>query len=111
MMDRRRDPRYDRELEFGIKGLGGELLRARSVNISTRGLSCVVSHEIPAMSKLKVAMELPFESGQKGRLECEGVVVRSERQEDGDFNIAIYFLSVDRECAALITEYLEESSK
>ncbi|TLN19310.1 PilZ domain-containing protein [bacterium] len=106
MHERRRDERHDRKLEFKV-GKGGEFLKATSVNISTRGISCVVSGEVPAMNKLRVSIGLPS-GGEARLLECDGVVVRSEPCEGG-YSIAIYFLNIDRDGAALIKEYLEST--
>ena len=107
MNERRRDPRFLRE-DVSLTLTDG--VKARSVNISSRGLYCVVDTPIPEFSKLRVCIELPFCDGDRYRIECEGVVVRSDpKREAGKilYNMAIYFLNLDSERAAVIEDFLD----
>lgn len=106
MTERRRDRRFDRnDLKLELT----EGVTAKSVNISSRGLYCVVDQPIPEFSKLCVRLLLPFNDGDRYKIECEGVVVRSEPTREAGitgYNLAIYFLNLDSEKAALIDDFL-----
>lgn len=106
MDDRRRDSRYERRLRFHVQSGDADRIAAETINISSRGLYCVVPKPVPAMTKLKVALDLPVGDGQTKRMECEGVVVRSEKTDDGACRVAIYFLNLDREAAAMLERFL-----
>lgn len=106
MNERRRDRRYSSE-GVVLNLTGG--IKADTVNISSRGLYCVTDQTIPEFSKLRVAMELPLSDGDKYKIECEGVVVRAEPHKAGakkSYSLAIYFLNLDSERAAVIEDFL-----
>jgi hypothetical protein len=107
--DRRRDPRYEKSFSLEVASDSAEGLKAQSINISTRGLYCKVPRYLQPFSKLRVALDLPFVSRQSERIDCEGVVVRVDKEEGaGDYRLAIYFLDLDRRSAELIGEFLAE---
>lgn len=106
MNERRRDRRFTRN-DLSLTLTDG--VKAQSVNISTRGLYCMTDRPLPEFSKLKVCLELPFSDGDRYRIECEGVVVRSEPQSRAPntaYSVAIYFLNLDSERAAVIEDFL-----
>ena len=104
MDDRRRDQRFERD--FDIELTDG--LRARSVNISSRGIYCVVDEPLPLFSKLHVTVDLPVEEGELLKIECDGVVVRAEPEEE-QFNVAIYFLDLDPATAERVERFLPDA--
>lgn len=108
--ERRRDPRYAKTFSVEVAGDSAEGLKAESINISTRGLYCKVPRYVQPFSKLRVALDLPFVARTGERVECEGVVVRVDRDEvsSSDYRLAIYFLDLDRRSADLIGEFLSE---
>lgn len=106
MTERRRDKRVPRNDVFLTLTDG---IKAQSVNISTRGLYCVTDRPLPEFSKLKVCLEIPLPQGQPPcKIDCDGVVVRSELQAatNSAYNVAIYFLNLDSERAAVIEDFL-----
>lgn len=110
--DRRRDPRYRRSVPVRM-GHDGEGVRAESINISTRGLYCKVPRYVQPFSKLKVSLDLPFATREPVTLECDGVVVRVEPDAEtpgvAEYRLAIYFLDLDADGAAVIEEFLAET--
>jgi hypothetical protein len=108
--ERRRDQRYEKSFSLEVAGDSTEGLKAESINISTRGLYCKVPRYLQPFSKLRVALDLPFASRKTERIDCEGVVVRIDRDEGGaeEYRLAIYFLDLDRRSAELIGEFLAE---
>jgi len=108
MKERRKHERFDRRLSFQVQDTVGERIGAESINLSSRGLYCVVTRPVAAMSKVRVALDLPF-SGASERMECEGVVVRSESTDDGAYRIAVYFLHLDADNLRRLERYLSQS--
>lgn len=110
--DRRRDPRYDRNLSVRVHGGAADGLRAESINISSRGLYCKVARFVHPFSKLNVALDLPFVTQGVEKIECEGVVVRVEPEAEvaglHEYRLAIYFLNLERPAAAAIQAFLAE---
>ena len=111
--DRRRDHRYDRNVPLRVGEGGPDGLRAESINISTRGIYCKVPQYVHPFSKLRVALDLPFVSRKGATVECDGVVVRVEPENEtagvDEYRLAIYFLNLDREAADLVECFLAES--
>ena len=110
--ERRRDPRYDRNLRVHVGGSSADGLRAESINISSRGLYCKVPRYVHPFSKLNVALDLPFVSSGVAKVECEGVVVRVEPEAEmpglNEYRLAIYFLNLERHAADAIHAFLAE---
>lgn len=107
--ERRREPRYEKELLLELT----DGIVAKTVNISSRGLYCTVKKPIPAFSKIHVSFELPCADGDH-RFECEGVVVRVDQDPDnkGEFyNVAIYFLNLDKDKAMAVEQYLSADAE
>ena len=104
--ERRRDPRFEKTLSFQIQNGGAGRLAAESINISSRGLYCRAPEPVPVMSKLNISLNLPFPGGKSELLECEGVVVRAEKDADGSSRIAIYFLNFNAAKADILNRYL-----
>ncbi len=107
--ERRRDPRYARSLPIVVHDRA-DGVRAESINVSSRGLYCRVERYVEPFSKLKVVFELPFPGAEPSAVECDGVVVRVEPEQETpgvrDYCVAIYFLNLGQEEAALIEEFL-----
>lgn len=111
--ERRREPRYDRNLPLRVGHDSTDGLRAESINISTRGLYCKSPRYVAPFAKLRVAVELPFVGGDTATVECEGVVVRVEPEVETvgvkDYRLAVYFLNLEDSCAELIARFVEET--
>lgn len=111
--ERRREPRYDRNLPLRVGHDSCDGLRAESINISTRGLYCKSPRYVAPFAKLKVAVELPFAGSGTATVECEGVVVRVEPEVETvgvkEYRLAVYFLNLEQACAELIARFVEES--
>lgn len=110
MTERRRDERHPRTLRFQVNSGQRDALEAESVNLSTRGLYCLVERYVAPFSKLRVGLDLHGADGGSHRLDCEGVVVRvepeAEKPDVKEYRVAIYFLNLPREDAELVARYL-----
>jgi hypothetical protein len=110
MDERRKDPRFERLLELKVGSPGKEGLKAKSGNISSKGLYCSVAEYIEPFSKLTISLELEKSDGTPHQLACDGVVVRTDPEAPlasvDEYNIAIYFTDLSPEIAGAIDEYL-----
>ncbi|MBN1587762.1 MAG: PilZ domain-containing protein [Candidatus Omnitrophica bacterium] len=107
--ERRRYPRIESQLELKLVNGGADIF-ATSVNISRSGVLCVVNQELTLMTKYRIAIELPFGSGDKASrkwIKCEGVVVRVQTAEPGSWHIAIFFSDMKESDSKLLREYVD----
>lgn len=92
--ERRKFPRIDKNLPLKIGANGYDFI-TYTRNLSCVGAYCHVAKYIPPFTKISVRLSLPFMiNGIKKKeheVECEGVVVRTEDEKDGGFNIAVFF--------------------
>lgn len=111
--ERRSHPRVSVSLDLNIKS-GEELLAASTINLSAKGLSCMLSHHVPLFTKLGIFLMLPDpcdESHERiGAINCDGVVVRVEKvvkQGEELFSTAVFFTQIDGESISRIQRYLQ----
>ena len=109
ILERRKSIRIHETLPIRIGHEGFEL-EAHSVNISAHGAMCAVERDIPLMTRLKVAFQLPpygKGSSKKKQLKITGVVVRKEAmRQPGRFYIAVYFSDIKPADQALLNEFI-----
>ncbi len=111
IVERRKAPRISKSLPLKIKHQDFDFI-TETKNISAIGAYCSVSSYIPLMTKLKIMLILPKypESGGKNyRIECTGVVVRTEKQssQNKSYNIAIYFNDIKERDKEKISSYID----
>ncbi|MDD5561274.1 MAG: PilZ domain-containing protein [Candidatus Omnitrophica bacterium] len=107
--ERRIHPRLEHKLPFNV-AVNGYDFSTTTHNISCVGAYCHLDKYIPPFTKISVKMSLPHK-GQADRdtiVECKGVVVRSEDETSGGFNIAIFFNQIRDEQRKKITAYISQ---
>ncbi len=80
-------------------------------NVSCLGAYCHITKYIPPFTKVAVKLSLPVATshGKKNyTVECKGVLVRTEDEEKGGFNIAIFFNEIREEEKKKISHYLNQ---
>lgn len=80
-------------------------------NISCVGAYCRVGKYIPPFTKLAVKLTLPVTVNDRDNncnVECKGVVVRSEDENTGGFNIAIFFNEIKEDQQRKISQYINQ---
>ena len=89
-----------------------------TLNISASGIYCKVDREIPLMSRVRVALELPepaAENRSVKNLEVDGVIVREHPVIiDGaikHYDIAIFFDSLTPKNRDTIQDYISRTKK
>lgn len=91
-----------------IRDDGGPGVLNHIDNISATGVLCHTVKPIALMTRMSIALELP--PPFKGRIECEGVVVRCEPHEVGDdhFKVAILFTKINESDRDAIHQFVEQ---
>jgi c-di-GMP-binding flagellar brake protein YcgR len=92
--ERRRAARLVASFDVNI-GFAGFDQTAKTINISSTGLLCQISKEIPVMTRLDMALILPtrVSGGESKAIKVKGVVVRNEK-DGNDYRAAIFFLEM-----------------
>ncbi len=105
--ERRRYPRSRRGMPVAEVNNGPGVLNHVD-NISANGVLCHTVNPVALMTKLRIALDLPAPVGQ--RIDAEGVVVRCDRDDQGDdhFKVAILFTKIDPEEHDAIRQFVEE---
>ena len=115
--EKRKDPRLDNNIPIRIRCGDGDVV-TETKNLSRSGTYCRVNAYIEPMTKLKLQLLVPIRKNGKvvtKKVACQGVVVRSEAENDEEFhNIAIFFNDIsqrDAECIAdYVSSHLEQES-
>lgn len=107
-VERRRYPRIQKELPVKISTKGYDFA-TQTKNISCIGAYCYVDKYIPPMTKLSVMLLFPLEPKEKKtaeKVQCKGVVVRTESNLPQGFNIAIFFNEISQRNKDKISQYI-----
>jgi len=105
--ERRLHPRVDKQLPVAIAANGYDFITTTR-NISCLGAYCRIKKYIPPFTKVYVKLALPSKNKNKvgANVECSGVVVRSEDENSGGFNIAIFFNKIKESQRRKISQYI-----
>ena len=79
--DRRRYPRSRRGVNVALEDSGPGVLNHVD-NISANGVLCHTIKPVPLMTRLKIQLEVTLDD--RYRIDAEGIIVRCERDEQGD---------------------------
>jgi hypothetical protein len=108
--ERRIHPRLNQELPFKV-GANGYNFSTNTQNISCVGAYCKIKKYIPPFTKVKVKLTFPMKSrigNGDYTMDCEGVIVRTEDEKKGGFNIAIFFNVIKDEQRKKISQYINQ---
>ncbi len=109
-VERRIHPRINQELPFKVAANGYDFSTSTQ-NISCVGAYCRIKKYIPPFTKVMVKLMLPIK-GREGdknyTIDCEGVIVRTEDESKGGFNIAIFFNVIKDEQRKKISRYINQ---
>ena len=107
--ERRIHPRLDHKLPLNL-AVNGYDFSTSTHNISCVGAYCHLDKYMPPFTKISVKLSMP-NKGQVHKntiVECKGVVVRSEDEVKGGFNIAIFFNEMHDEQRKKISAYIKQ---
>jgi hypothetical protein len=108
--ERRIHPRVDHTLPIKV-AVNGYDFATSTHNISCVGAYCRIPKYMPPFTKVMVKLSLPIvtDAGAKDyRVECKGVVVRTEDESTGGFNIAIFFNEINDTQRKKISQYIAQ---
>lgn len=105
--ERRLHPRVERKLPFKIKANGYDFATSTQ-NISCVGAYCHVSKYIPPFTKIAIKIAMPAGKSKTYDVECKGVIVRTEDEKTGGFNIAIFFNEIKDSQRQKISRYISQ---
>jgi hypothetical protein len=107
--ERRLHPRLDQQLPLDL-AVNGYDFSTTTRNISCVGAYCHLDKYMPPFTKISVKLSLPNKehSGKNTVVECKGVVVRTEDEANGGFNLAIFFNEVRDEQRKKIARYISK---
>ncbi|MCK9604373.1 MAG: PilZ domain-containing protein [Candidatus Omnitrophica bacterium] len=108
--ERRLHPRLDHTLPVKIAANGYDFITTTQ-NVSCVGAYCRINKYIPPFTKIMVRLALPIITDNKTKnysVECKGVIVRTEDESEGGFNIAIFFNDIKGSQRQKISEYISQ---
>lgn len=108
--ERRRFPRIRQHLPLKIAANGYDFATATQ-DLSCVGAYCRVDKYIPPFTKIMVKLTLPMitdDENNNGNVECHGVVVRTDDEEKGGFNIAVFFNEIKNNQRQKISQYISQ---
>ena len=108
--ERRRYPRIEQTLPLKIAA-DGYGFATSTQNVSCVGVYCHLDKYIPPFTKIAAKVILPLMVGgslKNIEVECHGVVVRTEDEKKGGFNIAVFFNGIKESQRKKIAQYVNQ---
>ena len=109
-LEKRRHPRLESNIPVKISSDHGDIL-TETRNLSCSGAFCRVDQRLEPMTKLKIHLLLPLrkkDSVTTKKITCNGVIVRVQAVEDGDYyDTAIFFSDIAPKDSRTIHEFVE----
>ncbi|MDP2940749.1 MAG: PilZ domain-containing protein [Candidatus Omnitrophota bacterium] len=109
-IERRIHPRVDHELPIRVAANGYDFATSTD-NVSCVGAYCTINKYVPPFTKVMIKLTLPIQeeaNKEKRTVECKGVIVRTDDQDKGGFNIAIFFNEIAEEQKKKIAKYINQ---
>lgn len=108
--ERREHPRVYHDFPVKIAANGYDFITTTR-NVSCVGAYCHIEKYIPPFTKIMVRLTLPLSVkrvNKKCTVECQGVVVRTEDENEGGFNVAIFFNTIGAHERQKISQYISQ---
>jgi len=107
--ERRIHPRLSHKLPLNLK-VDGYDFSTVSHNISSVGAYCHIDKYMPPFTRISVKLSLPnkAQASKSTIVECKGVVVRTEDETKGGFNLAIFFNQMRDDQRRKIAQYIRQ---
>lgn len=103
--ERRRAPRALADFPIQLSPEQGAT-EARLKDLSTIGLCCTTPQEVPELSQVGIALQLPNGHEQH---QVIGAVVRCEAEEEGDnYEVAVYFTEIGEDTKAALEAFVSQ---
>ncbi len=108
--EKRLHPRLQHRLSIKV-AVNGYDFASSTQNVSSVGTYCHIKKYMPPFTRVMVNLTLPIIAGNRKKecnFECKGVVVRTEDEKDGGFNIAIFFNQITQAQRKTISQYINQ---
>ncbi len=107
--DRRLHPRLDHGMPISVMTDGYDFM-STTRNISCLGAYCHIEKYVPPFTRLSIKLQLPVKprASRKLQVACKGVVVRTDDDPSGGFNIAVFFNDIKPTQQHRIAEYINQ---
>jgi len=108
--ERRIHPRLNQELPFKVSA-NGYSFETNTKNISCVGAYCKIKKYIPPFTRVKIKLSFPVKNRlgkNEYTMDCDGVIVRTEDEAKGGFNIAIFFNTIKDVQRKKISQYINQ---
>jgi len=108
--ERRLHPRLEQKLPIRVAVNGYDFVTSTE-NVSCVGAYCHIDKYVPPFTKVMVRLSLPVRTSsgsKKYDVECKGVLVRTEDEKKGGFNVAIYFNEIKDSQRKKIEQYVSQ---
>ena len=108
--ERRLHPRLEQKLPIRVAVNGYDFVTSTE-NVSCVGAYCHIDKYVPPFTKVMVRLSLPVRTSsgsKKYDVECKGVLVRTEDEKKGGFNVAIYFNEIRDSQRKKIEQYVSQ---
>lgn len=108
--ERREHPRLTHRLPINL-AVNGYDFTTDTQNVSCVGAYCHISKYIPPFTKVAIKLTLPVATSKGNKsysVECKGVLVRTEDNSNGGFNIAIFFNEIKEAQKKKISQYINQ---
>lgn len=108
--DKRLQPRIAHELPLQVVANGYDFATCTK-NISCIGAYCHINKYVPPFTKVMIKINLPLANSRGNKpcdVECKGVIVRTEDEKAGGYNIAIFFNGIKDTPRQKISEYINQ---
>lgn len=102
--EKRRYPRVDKKLPLKLEGEKFDVI-TETENISAAGAYCRIGKYLAPFTMLDISLFLPSKDRAE-RVDCKGVVVRTEENLDKTYSIAIYFSEIKEVDKKKISQYV-----
>ncbi|MFH1457711.1 MAG: PilZ domain-containing protein [Candidatus Omnitrophota bacterium] len=108
--EKRQYPRIEQSLPLSVVANGYDFATTTQ-NVSCVGAYCHIHKYMPPFTKVMVKLNLPVATANGTKnysVECRGVVVRTQDENRGGFNIAIFFNEIRESERQKISEYINQ---
>ena len=99
--ERRKFPRQKKVIKFRMVPEKQSDVEGETNDLSCVGANCKMNKHIPEMTKLQLTLSLP-----DGDETFEGIVVRSDKVNEDEYDTAIYFSTIDMDIRRKINAFI-----
>ncbi|MDD5594897.1 MAG: PilZ domain-containing protein [Candidatus Omnitrophica bacterium] len=108
--ERREHPRLEHNLPVKIIANGYDFSTVTK-NVSCVGAYCHIPKYVPPFTRVAIKLNLPIVMKAEKKecpVECKGVIVRTEDEKTGGFNIAVFFNDIKDTQKKTISKYISQ---